>query len=296
MKKNKFIAWKSMLVCLDLSDADQALVEFAAQLTLQINRVQEVVLLHNIRFDFAGVTSSFSKTDIERLQRKIKKRLTETHQATFSPAAVKLDVVVSDKNSTTKAILIEAEQRGSSVILMGKKASSEGMGIIPQKVLATDQLQTPLLLVPTRANFRFRRIVAAVDLSEATRAVVQAANMFAQALLSTVTLFHVYKVPINYFPYLETSSEELSATLEQRAAKRMKEFQTDLRTPDASDWQIVMYKSANVSDAIMTFIAKEEAELLIVGRLGKTNLFGNNIGGVARTLLTTDVTVPICIV
>ena len=285
-----------MLVCVDLSENDPSVVDYAALLALQFDAMQEVVLLHNIRFDFAGVSTTFSSDDIERLVRKIKKRLIDQYREKFETHAIGFEVVVTDNNSTAKAILVEAEQRDSDVVLMGKKASNQGLGIIPQKVLATDQRQVPLLLVPSGAAYSLKEVVAGVDLSNATRKIVQTMRMFQEETLSGVTFFHVYKVPINYFPYLETSREELHETLKRRAAKRMEQFQAELNDKNADNLPMVIRHSTNVSPAVLNFVEEQKADLLVIGRLGKTSLFGNNIGGVARTLLGTDVTIPICIV
>ena len=292
----KTMKWNRMLVCVDLSENDPSVVDYAALLALQFDAMQEVVLLHNIRFDFAGVSTTFSSDDIERLVRKIKKRLIDQYREKFETHAIGFEVVVTDNNSTAKAILVEAEQRDSDVVLMGKKASNQGLGIIPQKVLATDQRQVPLLLVPSGAAYSLKEVVAGVDLSNATRKIVQTMRMFQEETLSGVTFFHVYKVPINYFPYLETSREELHETLKRRAAKRMEQFQAELNDKNADNLPMVIRHSTNVSPAVLNFVEEQKADLLVIGRLGKTSLFGNNIGGVARTLLGTDVTIPICIV
>lgn len=289
----KTMKWNSILVCLDLSDNDASIVDYAALLALQFGAIEEVVLLHNIRFDFAGVSTSFSNADIERLIHKIKRRLDDQYRSHFEAFSVDFEVVVSDKNSTTKAVLIEAEQRNSDVILMGKKGSSEGLGIIPQKVLATDQRQVPLLLVPSLATHSLKDIVAAIDLSNATRKVVQTIQMFQREVLSKITFFHVYKVPMNYFPYLETSTEKLHDNIRQRAAKRMEQFQSEL---GGDNWEMVIQQKSNVSSAVLAFTEDQNAGLLVIGRLGKTNLLGNHIGGVTRTLLSIDVKMPICIV
>ena len=43
-------------------------------------------------------------------------------------------------------------------------------------------------------------------------------------------------------------------------------------------------------------MTEQAVDILMIGRLDKTNFFGNNIGGVARTLLYSDLKVPVCIV
>lgn len=291
--KTKMMNWNSIMVCLDLSENDETLVNYAANLASKLDSIQEVILLHNIRFDFEEVATTFTKEDVERLRRKIAKRFTDLHKPKFEASVV--HVVVTDSISTTEAIATETDLRGSDLILMGKKKNNEGMGIIPQKVLTTAKKKIPLLLVPSKAFFNLKQVVAAVDLSEATKKIVQVVKMLEAEASSEVTYFHTYKVPVHYFPYLETPTNQLDETLKQRAVKKMQQFQAELKIPD-SDFRMVVRKGGNVSDTVIAFMAQHQAGLLVVGRLGRTNLFGNRIGGVTRTLLGTEMDIPLCIV
>lgn len=290
------MTWSKFMVCLDLSVCDQSLVNYAVSLAEHLQDVQSVTLFHNIRFDFEGVASSFSTDDIKRLIIKIKRRITDRFGPQLSDRKISFDVVVTDENSTTEAILLQARARNSNVILMGKKTNAEGRGIIPQKILATDRQMLPLLLIPSQVKFRAERLVAAVDLSSATEKVVKTVTMLGRASAERVALLHVYKVPVNYFPYIEKPTDKLDENLKQRAVKQMKEFQTKLGIPVQDKWTIAVRKSMSISNAILSFTEEQSADLLIIGRLGKTNLLGNSVGGVARTLVVTSLPAPICIV
>jgi nucleotide-binding universal stress UspA family protein len=277
---------------LDLSAADGPLVDYTRLLAERLKGVEEIILLHNIRYDFAGVTAAFSAEDIQRLKEKIKAKLRYQYEVALSQHAERCEIIVHDSNNTAKTIMDVVTQQESTLLLMAKKTQEEGMGHIPQKVLAVDPRRTPVLLVPTGAPFRLQRVLGALDLSKVSLSIISAAEQLAAHTKVEASFLHVYRLPNTYFPYIKREAG-LQDSVREQAAKQLKHFLR--QRGEAPAPPIELRQGGHIVDTITDYIAETETDLLLLGRIGKTNLIGGQLGSVARTFLARDSGFPICV-
>lgn len=285
--------WTNLLVCLDLSEIDQYVVTHTTALAQLMPGIQRITFLHNIRFDFAAVSSTFGGKDITQLKKRISQKLSELFVPSAQNDALSYEVVVKDNNSTAQAILEEVEARQVDLIVMGKKTPMEGMGIIPQKILTIEKKNIPLLLVPALTKNSIYQVVGAIDLSKTSDQVMAAIRLFEETKEINTALIHVFKTPNTYFPYMESTTTDFTTQNTQRAQKRAAQYFSNRGEPVPDN--LHFRQGFQEAKTILDFAQEQAADLLLLGRLGKTHLFGNPLGGVSQKIVRSTIDFPVCI-
>jgi len=285
----------NLIVCLDLSKFDLELVKYCIFFCGKIHDARKVYLFHNIRWELLGGEEGFSEEDINKLKEKIKEQSASRYQHLFDAVGLEFEVVVAASTSTTQTILETKNRLNAELLMMGKKDDASGAGIIPQKVLDMDKKKTPMLLVPRSTELRTGPILTPIDLSPSTAALLELANHLAKKFENKATCLHIYQMPMAYFPYIKKSNEQLRQQAKNWAEDKFESFIASLDAADTEPLKFELKKGGNIASAIVEYADKHDIALITIRRLGKTNLLGNRLGGVARRLLKTKVGVPVYI-
>jgi nucleotide-binding universal stress UspA family protein len=286
----------SILVCLDLSNFDKAITNFTIYLENHLEADARITLFHNIRYDFLGNQIKLSTEQIQQLKQKIKSEIHDQCRPLFKNQNIDFDLIIDDDNNTIRAILKARDACDADLILMGKKRDNEGAGIVPQKLLSMDRKRTPVLLVREGKPPKIENFVAAVDLTPITARVVDATGDLAKQFGGTPTCLYVYQIPITYFPYIESSKEELTADIKENSTKKFRSFIKENKDLQLVNWNLELRKGTNIARSIVEYLEETDSDLLVIARVGKPNLMGIRVGGVTRRLLGTPLPVPILII
>lgn len=286
----------SILVCLDLSNFDKALTDFTIFLENHLDAEARITLFHNVRYDFLGNEMKLREDQIHKLKEKIKSEIHEQCKPMFKNKNIDFDLIIDDDNSTVKALLKARDACDADLILMGKKRDDEGAGILPQKLLSMDRKRTPVLLLREGKTPKIENFVAAVDLTPVTARVVDATGDLAKQFGGTPTCLFVYQIPITYFPYIESSNEELKAEIKENSREKLNSFINDNEDLKLVNWNLELRKGTNIARSIVEYLEESNSDLLVIARVGKPNLLGMRVGGVTRRLLGTPLPVPILII
>ncbi len=280
-------------LCLDLSDIDTTLVKYAVFLANKA-AIEKIYLFHNIRYDFLE-SVDFSSSEVSQLKSVVAKKIQKRFEHLFQVTGKTYEVVVEDDNSTTNAIMNFKQQNNIDLLVMGKKNEEDGAGIIPQKIMSIDKQTTPLLLIPEKAKLRFDHQLAAIDLAPSSKKLLNASSELEKILDIETTYLHVYKLPVTYFPYIEEENDVIQKDIRKRAERKFSAF---LKSTDitSNSWQLQLKKGVNVTKTIVNYANANEVDLILLGRIGKTNLLGNKLGGVARRFLATSLSQVLLIV
>ncbi len=286
----------NILICLDLSKFDSILVEYALYFLSKLPGEKQVTLFHNIRYDFLGGELGIDVQDVVTLKETIVKNIRVKHKNKFSQLETPFDIIVQDYNSTADAILTLKEELEIDLLVTGKKLPDEGAGIIPLKILSLDQHKTPILLVSSGSVLKLNKLLAPIDLSKITNQIIGVADYFqSKEPLQKIGLF-IYKLPVTYFPYFESSDEKIEHRLKKKAETKINKFlSTNEHLPDDS-WEISIKKGVDISKAIIKYTLQNEVDLIIIGRIGRTDLLGNQLGGTTRRVITAIRHRPILII
>lgn len=286
----------SILVCLDLSSFDKALTNFTIYLENHLDADARITLFHNIRYDFLGSQMKLSEGQIRTLKEKIKGEIHDQCKPLFKNKNIDFDLIIDDENSTVKSILKARDACEADLILMGKKRDDEGAGIVPQKLLSMDRKRTPVLLVRQGKPPKIDNFVAAVDLTPVTAKVVDATGDLAKQFGGTPTCLYVYQIPITYFPYIESSNEELKAEIKENSTNKFRSFIKENEDLKLVNWNLELRKGTNIARSIVEYLEESDSDLLVIARVGKPNLLGIRVGGVTRRLLGIPLPVPLLII
>lgn len=273
-----------VFVCLDLSPYDQYCVAFAHYMAKHVPDITHLLLFHNIRYDFLGSLSEFEPAAVQSLKATIKKEIENKFLSTLKDLNIAIEVEVDDDNNTSNAILKARREEHADLMVMGKKAEAHGAGNIPRTILTTDNRSTAIALVPKFKVLQLKSILAAVDLSDTSKKVIEYSEYLSSYFKSSKTCLNIYKVPATYFPYINIKRENIAEGVKKKSEEKFKSYIASKQL-DPGSWDFEILKGENISSSIVEFANKTKPDIVVVGRIGQTNMPGNVIGGVARRML-----------
>jgi len=187
--------------------------------------------------------------------------------------------LVLETGHAVEVIRKTAETRQCDLIVTGV-ARDETLGRLllgtTVEKLAREVAQ-PILVVRERPHHGYRDLVAAIDFSEGSR----------QALQSALTLFPDAR-PLLFHAYATQHAQADAAAVaqarthaESEVAEFMKRNAALLNRPDI-EWKI---EHGLPEDVLPDYVARQPAELLVVGTHGRTGILRTAIGSVAELLM-----------
>jgi nucleotide-binding universal stress UspA family protein len=259
---------KRILVAVDLTNGRDA--AFDRGLAIARKAGAEVYLLHAV-----PAHQRFSSGGTDRLQRT----------AEFRDRAERIGVslhAVEQHGDPAEIIELHAHARAVDLIVMGAKRPRRPTWLrrssITERVLR--RAKQPTLVVPSADDARsdFERVVVAVDLSPASKAVVEHAMLLAGGEASRFTIVHAVEglepAEAVQSPARWTVPEYRTHRLED-ARRQLQTVLEDVTTPADTRVQLVTGAAA---DAIVDAARAGNADLIVVGRtdwfkaLGRTAL------------------------
>jgi nucleotide-binding universal stress UspA family protein len=285
---------KRILCPTDLSDAaSQAVEQALAVAGYHKARVTALHVLTPLTLATSGVaTSAEEARELERL------RGSTTEAFAAAPAAgVDVEVLV-DVGQPAGAILDRAATLPADLIVMGTHGASGFqhlvLGSVTEKVLR--KAPCPVLTVPPHARAisrpPFRRLLCAVDFSEASLDAVRAAVFLAEDARATLVLLHVLEWPweeppppqFDRLPIEQALAlAEFRRYLEERATKRLE----SLVPPSIPASQVATrLRSGKPYVQVLQAADEEQADLIVIGVHGRNPadlaLFGSTTNQVVR--------------
>jgi universal stress protein E len=211
-----------------------------------------------------------------------------------STAAVDCEVTIA-LGTPLHEILEHARTLKADLLVVGIAGAGEmpaGAGSISSKLAR--KVQTPVLLVRTNHPQAFRKIVACIDFSESSRAVVEQAHSLARMDGAEVDFLHVWQEPwvaMAYpTPFADPGGPALVYTPEERDAC-IQRLRKDLHefvgaAAHGIESAEVLHEAPSHGNGIVAHAHEALADLIIVGGKGRTNLHYVLLGSTAERLLT----------
>lgn len=276
----------SMLVCLDLTDIDNHLIDYALFLAGKAG-TSSIIFTHVIQaYDLADR----KRTDLEKLQEKVRKQMeTQIDRLLKGPINTQVMVEIEREDASQRVIDISRKQKADLVVL-GKKYGEDRDLRYGKRI--TEEVGCDLLFVPEDPQLSAEQILCALDFTEASKEAFTRALQLQKQTGAQLSCYCLYDTGSSYFP---ASTLRSSASLEQRLRRQVKSFLADFDLqPEEIPCRIEIDYSAGGSHAEQ--ITSLPASLVIVGARGDAKTVTSVLGNIIENLWHTDFRSPIMIV
>jgi len=175
------------------------------------------------------------------------------------------------------------------VVLGVLGAGERGSGAGTTATQAARQLSANVLLVDESHDGPYRRIVAAVDFSDASREVLEAAGTVAQCDDSELHVLHAYDAPWHHLHYRSDSEQSTPQFREQfvhRLQSRLEHFAAPVCSElPAERTTCALTDCRSYGFGIVDYATQHEADLVVVGAGSHSKLHRIFVGSTAERVL-----------
>jgi len=182
-------------------------------------------------------------------------------------------ILESIKNYDADLLIIGALGRDSD--------ASRGLGVDGMRIVRRSPV--PVLIIPEDVAWPPRRVLCAVDFSEASERALDAAVMLANAISAPLTALHVIETePVFDWATFGMTAPPDTAAL---AAKAQRKLKTLLADRDAGANVAAVCVEGSASRIISTMVHSEEVDLLVIGSIGRSAFQEVLVGGTTERVL-----------
>jgi len=282
----------TLLVCLDLTDIDQHLIQYASFIgeALHVNRV---IFLHAIQAYDLPDKKSKKYPDLETsLSQTIRKEINHVVSERFQ-TDIRTEVVTKIESEDAADMIIEFTRNEQvDLTLIGQKFGEERAGHYGQKIAT--QAKSDLMFVPESPELSAEKILCALDFSSQSERAFQRALDIKQVTGAQMSCHYIYDTSKSYFPATTLRS---TSNMEKTARKKFRRFleKFDL-TPEEVDCNF------EINDKIKGHAARineeaesQKAQLVIIGARGQAATVTSLLGNVTENIRRMDMEMPVMI-
>ncbi|MDO6438498.1 universal stress protein [Cyclobacterium sp. 1_MG-2023] len=286
---------KKIIVCLDQSEMDKTLVKFAAFIAKsnQSKKIYFTNIIRNLSIP-KDVLSEFPNL-INNMVEERKSQMEQVVKENLDPNLKINTSFVVREGQLSKKILKLASEKSADIILVGKKTTISGSGVITQRLAR--RASCSLLIVPENSSPKVKKILVPSDFSDYSKDALEEAIEITEKNggKSDIICQNVYSVPSGYH-FTGKTYEEFSEIMLMHAEVNYKKF---IRKIDTKGHKIKpLYTKDEDDDPVVDIINKAEeidANLIIIGAKGRTAATALFIGSLAERLIQVNNKVPLLV-
>jgi nucleotide-binding universal stress UspA family protein len=276
---------KSIVAGIDFSDCSRSALHQAVRVALWNKAHLHVV--HVIEYLVITDLADALGHTIERIQADAvghAKGKLEAWLAEFGPSVPRsVDVLVGPP---IDGILRKVQSVEADLLVLGLHGDSmfpSGAGTLATKCMR--KAPTKVMLVQKSQARPFRTVLACVDFSEMSRAAVEQARRVAAQDQSQVHFLHVFDGPLKWLHYRAEMLEAVAGFEREHRVlleQRLKEF---VGETSGVDPHFALFDAGSHRCGIAEYARQVEADLLVLGTKGRTNLKYVLLGSTVERLL-----------
>ncbi len=292
MEHPKHQPFQIALVALDLTKMDEHLIRYASMLCKLLS-LERLFFLH-VAKDLELPEELLEKYPTlmapldESLQADIMKKVMKH----FKNIKTDVECVVKDGPPIEK-ILKFAKVKAVDLILMGRKKSLEGSGLVSSHIAR--KCPSSLLLVPEISKPKIKKVLVAVDFSGHSAIALNHALALVNDAPKQVELMHSYTVPPGYTKIGKTY-EEFDEIIKGHAQRECREFLKKHQFPKEIRCAYFSSGPESKEEAIHNHAVECGADMILVGSRGRTATSSILMGSLAEKLVLLESEIPVLIV
>lgn len=293
MKKVAYEPYKVALVGIDLTDMDDHLIQYTAMIG-KILPLERIYFVHvakkshlpaNLLKEYPGL--------LEPLDKSIENDILDKVNQYFGKTDIAIKCLVKEGHPIEK-ILQLSKTKNADLILMGRKKSLHGSGIVSSKIAR--KCPCSLLLVTPDNRQNINKLLVSTDFSKhAALATMLALDISVLANTNKLEMIHVYQVPESYYK-TGKSYDDFDAIMKVHAEKSCIIFLNKNGFPSDVPCEFLLSKKGKYHKIICDYAEKNDIDLIVIGSKGRTNISAILMGSVAEKLVYYDSQIPILIV
>lgn len=286
---------KKIIVCLDQTEMDKTLVKFAAFIakTNQSKKIYFTNVIRNLAIP-KDILAEFPNL-ITNMVEERKNQMKQVVKENFNPDLKVSHTFVVKEGQLSKKVLKLANEKSVDMILVGRKTSIPGSGVVSQRLAR--RASCSLLIVPENSKPKIKKILVPSDFSDYSKDAMEAAIEITEKSegKSEIICQNVYAVPSGYH-FTGKSYEEFSQIMLENAEVAYKKF---IRKIDTKAIKITpLYTKDEDDDPVVDIIQKAQeikADIIIIGAKGRTAATALFIGSMAERLIQMNDKVPLLV-
>ena len=290
--------YQTLLIALDLTGMDQVMMRYARFLVGTLSDIERVIFHHNIRFDYPDEAESLMK-ELDRplsdlIGEEIEERIGE-HFFEEDDDSVNWELVITQDNATAQEITRLANSQKVDLVLVGKKLSYSGSGLIAEKLLRQQAFKADLIALPETAPHRLGRVLVPTDFSAASKRALLTAQCIVESTDGALSCQHVYTIPMHYFPCMPVQGfrKSMEEEAEEQYEKFRKSLPGELREVPCN---FTYSEDRSIAQSVYDFAIQKNKDLVVLGSKGRSNIPAMLLGSTAIQLLKFEFHIPILIV
>jgi nucleotide-binding universal stress UspA family protein len=285
----------NLLVCLDLSDMDDALIRYT-NYAVDTFKPESVTFMHVMdAYDIPDeLTEALSGSPVpveDLIRNELQEKVDDVYakDKRIAPKVVLVSGIVTEK------IIDYAGKSKIDLTLMGKKVGYAGesgvakniIGLIPSSVLLVTETTQPIInKIMVRTNFAQPSCVA-----------FHMAQKIAEYTKASVEFHHVYKLPYNYFPEqspetLKKMRRKMNPYMEKKFAKFIKKYDI----PDDVSFQYSVDLQGDEAQSLYNYAIKTGVDMIVTGTRLKSQLANIIMDSTSAKLAGVEKNIPVLIV
>ncbi len=212
---------------------------------------------------------------LERMEEKMRRYLEELRQKA-AKEGVKTEFIIHEGEEPHRFIIDEATKKGCHVIAMGRRGRKGLMRLMMGSQTARTIGHSPVnvLVVPRKAEIRFKNMVIATDASRFSEKAAEEAIQIARD--TGASLYAIAVTRPDATPERIKESEDALLRIKADSQKEGIKIETE---------HVRNKPHEKIYEAIIEFAKKHNADLIVVGSHGRTGLSKLLMGSVAERVI-----------
>ena len=288
--------YKRIMVGLDFSQADQVLIEYTKMINDILNpnviyfvHAEEDLDLPPEVLEQLGVDTV--KPSDESLQEKLETLVAEQIQSD-SDTDVICQVV---EGSAFEGMLHWAHIKDIDLLIVGKKHKENGQGVLPQKLAR--KIDSSVLFIPEDFEVKpVEKILLPLDFSKKSKlAIDTATGIFGENNVELIAA-NCYSLPLGWHK-TGKSREHIDTVMQEHAKRKFEEFLDGYGNDNLKIRSVFeMDDNHEPSEEILHMAAENNADMIMIGSRGQTDIATMIFGSTTEKLLQHDKMFPIWVI